>query len=179
MRLVEHRVVWISAVVAGAYWLAGAFLPTQPWLEIVRIVQATCATAALVALSGGIWDALRRHDPDRADALLIGTGLTQFAFATSGIWLLLYRLAYAPDIPWMLSTLTFGFVAGWLPALASLLIIAVPGVLRRDAHGAEVPPATLIAVGCVAGAGVFAALVVLSIQPNALRVVEALRPWVH
>ena len=179
MRAGRSVLLWVGGVSSGAYWLLGAILPNQPFLEMIRVVQATVATAALVALSRGIWDALTRDDPDRADALLIGTGLTQTAFATMGFWLLLYRLAYAGDINWMLNTLIFGFVTAWMPALSSVLLLAVPGVIRRGPGGEEIPPPTLIGVGCVTGLGVLGVLVVLATQPNARALVEAMRPWLY
>lgn len=171
--------LWVGLASSAIYWLLGAILPNQMFLETIRVIQATMATAALVALSRGIWEAVSRPDPDRADALMIGVGLTQTAFATMGIWLLLFRLAYAPEINWMLNTLWFGFVTAWLPALSSLLLLAVPGVIRRGPGGEDVPPPTLIGVGCVSGLGLFGILAVLATQPNARWLVEVIRPWMY
>src|SRR6476620_4342638 len=133
------RTLWAAIVCTAIYWIAGTILPRQPWLETVRIAQAPFALVALVALSRAFWFAITRRHPDRLDVLTIATSLKEFSFCWMGIWLLLYRLAGHPS--WMLDLLSFGFVAGWLPALSSLLLVGVPGILRRDEKtGEDVPP---------------------------------------
>ena len=181
--LLKCKTLWAAIVCTAIYWAAGAILPTQSWLETVRIAQATFALVALVALSRAFWYAITRRHPDRVDVLTIATSLKEFAFLWTGLWLLLYRLAgndsgHKPE--WMLDVLSFGFFAGWIPALSSILLVAVPGVLRRDeATGEDIPPAMLIASGAIAGFGLFLALVVLAIRPDAHSLVEAIRPWVR
>jgi hypothetical protein len=184
----RNRTLWVAVTAAVVYWLAGSLLPTQPFLETVRIAQGTFSTVALVALSRATWAALVNPEPDRADALTLTVALKELSGLVMGIWLLLFRLSASP-VPctpecgravWMLDTLWFGFVTGWLPALSSLLLVTVPGVLRRDEEtGENVPPGLLVAVGCVVGLGLFAVLVVLATKPDARWLVEALRPWMR
>lgn len=178
MRLIRNRILWVVAAASLIYWVGASLLPTQTFLEFVRIMQATMALVALVALSHAIWCALVTEDPDRADVLTLGVALKEFAFWITGMWLLLFRLAERPE--WMLNVDWFGFLSGWLPALSSLVLVATPGILiRDDKTGESVPPLTLILVGTVAGLGLFATLAVLAIQPNAVWLVEHLRPWIR
>lgn len=182
MRLIRNRVLWVVLAASLIYWVGAKILPTQPFLEFVRIMQSTMALVALVALSHAIWCALVTDDPDRADVLTLGVALKEFAFWVTGLWLLMYRLAGPPGHrpEWMLDVLFFGFLAGWLPALSSLVLVSVPGILiRDDKTGESVPPLTLILVGAVAGLGLFATLAVLAIQPDALWLVEHLKPWIR
>jgi hypothetical protein len=80
-------------------------------------------------------------------------------------------------LEWMLQLVSFGFLSGWMAALANILMVWAPGVLRRAGQDAEVPPARLRAVGLAAALGLFGALVVLASQPNAAWLVERIRPW--
>ena len=180
--ILSCKTLWVAVACIVTYCAGAAIFPGQPWLEAVRIAQATAAMVALVALGPAIWISAVRRAPDRVDALTIATGIKEFAFLWTGIWLLLYRLAgndsgHKPE--WMLDVLSFGFVAGWLPALSSLLLVAVPGVLRQDHETGDVPPSVLIMIGGIAGAGLFATLVVLAVRPDAHVLVEALRPWIR
>lgn len=186
--IIRNRAVLVAVACALSYWPAALALPTQPWLEAVRVIQTTLATASLIALSRAIWESLANPEPDRVDALTFVVGLKEVSSAVTGAWLLLFRLAESGTRcpsgcgrpTWMLDTLWFGFVTGWMPALSSLLLIAVPGVLRQDkVTGEDVPPAMLIIVGCVAGLGLFATLVVLASRPDARDLVETLRPWIR
>lgn len=182
-KFLQCRTLWAAIVFTAIYWLAATVLPTQPWLETVRIFQATGALVAIVAMSRAFWFAVTRTHPDMADVLTIAISLKEFAFLWTGCWLLLYRLAgndsgHKPE--WMLDVLTFGFVAGWIPALSSLLLVSTPGILRKDeATGENVPPGILIATGAIAGLGLFLVLVVLALRPDAHNLVEAIRPYIR
>jgi hypothetical protein len=176
-RFSRCRALWVGIAAAAVYVLLGAVLPAQPFLEFVRIVMATAAVIASVAYSAEAWESATTERADQTDSIVIGIFLQHFTLAFTGIYLLLYRLAGRPE--WMLNTLTFGFVSGWLSALASFLHVWAPGVLRRTPETGEVPSARLRAVGFVAAVGMFATLVVLATQPNAVWIVESIRPWVR
>jgi len=182
--VLASRVMWVTALTSIPYWLAGPFLPRQPFLEGVRILQATSSLIGLISISGAMWDVVRMRRPAREDWLVVSAWLMMSAFAAMGIWLLLFRLASDAGVAttspaWMLHTLWFGFVTGWIPVVASALLVCVPGILRDNPEtGERVPPLLLIIAGLVAGAGVFATLLVLATRPDAKALVEAIRPWV-
>lgn len=182
--MLSSRVLWVTILTSLPYWGIGPFLPRQPFLEGVRILQATSSLIGLIAISGAFWEVVKMSRPVREDWLVVSAWLMMSAFAAMGMWLLLYRLASEPGVistspHWMLWTLWFGFVTGWLPIVASSLLVCVPGILRDNPEtGERVPPLLLIIAGLVAGAGVFATLLVLATRPDAKGLVEAIRPWV-
>jgi hypothetical protein len=175
-RALRCRALWVGMAALASYVVLGAVLPTQPFLEFVRIVMATAAVITAVAYGAEAWESATTERSDQTDSIVIGIFLQHFTLAFTGVWLLLYRLAGRPE--WMLNTLVFGFVSGWLSALASSLHVWAPGVLRRTPETGEVPSVRLRAVGIAAALGVFATLVVLATQPNAIWLVESMRPWV-
>jgi hypothetical protein len=173
---------------ALSYWAPGLFLSRQPFLEGVRILEATTSLVGLIAISLATWRAIARPDPDTGDALIIFAFLVELCATVAGFWLLLFRLsgdagvAPAPEARalWMIDTLWFGFVTGWLPTIASVILVTVPGVLRDNPEtGERVPPLLLITAGLVAGAGLLMTLIVLAARPDSRALVEAMRPWVH
>lgn len=177
-RFAGCRVFWVTIACILIYVALASTLPTQPFLEFVRILQATTAIIVAVAFSADAWDALTadENEADPTDSLVIAAFIQHLALFFTGFWLLLYRLADRPS--WMLDVLAFGFVSGWLSSLASILTVWAPGVLRSGGRAAEIPPARLRMVGVAAAVGVFATLVVLATQPNAQWIVDNLRPWV-
>jgi hypothetical protein len=176
------KALWFAIVSVLVYTIGVLAIPRQPWLEIVRIVQATLAMVALVALSSELWRSIKRRNPDRVDSLTISTGLKEFAFLWTGVWLLLWRLSGSTmneRQDWLLDSALFGFLAGWVPSISSLLLITVPGVLRHDAvTGENVPPIRLIAAGIIAGTGLFCVLVILATKPDVHGIIAALRTWI-
>jgi hypothetical protein len=176
-RFVGCRVFWTAIGCIIAYFVLGLALPEQPFLELIRILQATTAIVVVIAFSADAWESITSKDTDRTDSIVLGIFLQHVSLFWIGFWLLLYRLSGRPE--WMLNTLFFGFWGGWLSSLAALLHVWAPGVLRRVDNDAEVPTARLRAVGVAAALGVFGVLVVLATQPNARWLVESLRPWVR
>jgi hypothetical protein len=182
--LLFSRVLWVTVLTSIPYWAVGPFLPRLPFLEGVRVLQTTSNLIGLIAISGAFWDVVKMRRPAREDWLVVAAWLMMSAFAVMGMWLLLYRLASDPSAvtsspSWMLHTLWFGFVTGWVPIVGSALLVCVPGILRDNPEtGERVPPLLLIIAGLVAGAGVFATLLVLATRPDAKALVEAIRPWV-
>lgn len=176
-RFVGCRVFWTSVFLTGAYVLLAYSLPTQAFLELVRIMAATTSLIVAVSYSVDAWESVTAEQPDRTDSLVIGIFLMAVSGFVTNFWLLMYRLAERQE--WMLNLLTFGFLSAWLAAFAAVLQVWAPGVLRKSADGEDVPPARLRAVGLAASIGVFAALVVLASQPNIIWVVEGLRPWLR
>lgn len=172
-----HRALWVTVSFVLAYVVLAAALPTQPFLEFVRILQATAAIIVVVAFSGDAWDSVTRDKPDRSDALIVGVFLQHVSIFVTGIWLLLYRLGGRED--WMLNLMWFGLLSGWLSIVASFLHVYPVGVLRSGDSGEEVPPARLRMVGIAAAVGVFAILVVLATQPNVRGLLEMARPWMR
>jgi hypothetical protein len=179
MNIIRNRALWVSLAAFVSYCALILSVERQLALEIVRITQATMGLVALVALSRALWFSLTEPHPDKADVLTVCVSLMQFSFCVGGVWLTIWRLGDNSIHHWMLDTYFFGFVSGWLPALSSLLLVMVPGVLRRDeGTGEDVPPFMLILVGAVAGLGLFASLMILTLQPDAAILVESLKPWV-
>lgn len=182
--LLFSRVLWVTVLTSIPYWAVGPFLPRLPFLEGVRVLQTTAALIGLIAISGAFWEVVKMRRPVREDWLVVSAWLMMSAFAVMGMWFLLYRLASDAGIistspHWMLHTLSFGFVTGWVPIVASALLVCVPGIRRDNPEtGERVPPLLLIVAGLVAGAGVFATLLVLATRPDAKALVEAIRPWV-
>jgi hypothetical protein len=186
--ILKNRSLWIAITATVIFLVAGYCLPTQPFLEAVRIIQATTSLAALVAYSPGLFYALCRRDPDATDAIALTIGMMLVAFNAMGLWLLVFRLAAAPEMAqsdslgrpsWMLDTLSFAFITGWLPSIASVMLMTVPGVLRRSDDGEPPLPVLLITVGCVSGAGLLATLIVLATKPDTRWIVEALHPYIR
>lgn len=175
-RFVGCRVFWTTVVCIIAYFALGFALPEQPFLELVRILQAVTAIVVVIAFSVDAWESLTSETTDRTDSIVIGIFLQHVSLFWIGFWLLLYRLSGRPE--WMLNTLFFGFWGGWLSSLAALLHVWAPGVLRRADSEGEIPPSRLRAVSLAAALGVFGVLVVLATQPNARWLVESIRPWV-
>jgi hypothetical protein len=175
------KFLWAALACVGTYALASAVLPRQPWLETVRIVQATAALVALVAFSYEIWHSITRRRPDRVDALTVAAGLKEFSFLWIGIWLLLFRLStddHGQRAYWMIDTAFFGLVGGWIPAVSSIMVAFIPGVFRSDPEtGRDAQPIRLVLASIIAGTGLFAVLVVLAARPDAHALVDALRPW--
>jgi hypothetical protein len=181
-KLVRCKALWYAVVAVLTYIIGILAIPRQPWLEIVRITQATLAMVAIVALSSELWRSLKRRAPDRVDSLTVSTGLKEFAFLWTGVWLLLWRLSGSSPSDrqdWLLDSALFGLLSGWVPSISSLLLITVPGVLRYDpATGEDVPPIRLVAAGIIAGVGLFCVLVILATKPNVRDVVASLRTWI-
>lgn len=177
-RIVCSRALWVTVVCLAAYVILGLTLPLQPFLELVRIFQATTALVAVVAFSADAWESLTSKDEsdEPTNSLIIGVFLQHVAMFWTGVWLLLYRLAEHPE--WMLNVLLFGFMSGWLSSIAAVLHVWAPGVLRSPCHDATVPPLRLRMAGLAAALGMFGVLVVLATRPNASRIVEALHPWI-
>jgi hypothetical protein len=188
--ILRDQTFWIAGA-ATLVFLAAAFtLPTQPFFEAVRIIEGTTSTAALVAYSPAICFSITNRDPDRVDALSLTIGMMLLCFVSLGMWLTLFRLSATDGASmacdptgraaWMLDTYVFTFITGWLPSIASIMLLTIPGVLRRDEQvGVDPAPALLIGVGCVAGAGLLATMIVLATKPDTRWLVEALRPWVR
>lgn len=179
--ILSCKFLWAALAALAVYSLMFAILPRQPWLEAVRITQATTAMTALVALSYEFFRSISRDHPDRVDAITVSSWLKDFAFFWMGIWMLLFRLsADNPDerAYWMIDTAFFCFVSGWIPALASAMVALIPGVFRHDPEtGVDAQPVRLVLAGVIAGAGLFGVLVVLAVRPNTHTLVEMLRPW--
>src|SRR5215207_2772529 len=175
-RFFTCRVLWVSVACIVLYAILAAFMPRQPFLEFVRILQAVTGIVVVIAFSADAWESLVSEESDKTDGLVIGAFLQHITICTTGIWLLLYRLADRPT--WMLDVLFFAFFSGWLSSIASILHVIAPGVLRKADTEAEVPPARLRAVGFAAAAGATVALIVLAAQPNVVWLVESLRPWI-
>lgn len=182
--VLSSRVIWLTLLISIPYWIVGPLMPRQPFLEGVRILQATSSLIGLISISGAFFDVVKMRRPAREDWLVVSAWLMMSAFAVMGVWLLLYRLAsdasVVTDSPsWMLHTLLFGYVTGWVPVVASSILVCVPGILRDNPEtGERVPPFLLIVAGLVAGVGVFATLLVLATRPDAKSLLEAIRPWI-
>jgi len=167
---------WVSVSCIALYTVLAAFMPRQPFLEFVRILQAVSAVVVVIAFSQDAWEAVTAEESDKTDGIIIGAFLQHITICVTGIWLLLYRLADRPT--WMLDVLFFAFFSGWLSSIASTLFVVAPGVLRKDdSQNIEIPPARLRAVGFVTSIGVAATLIVLASQPNVAWLVESLRPY--
>jgi hypothetical protein len=176
-RFIGCRVFWTTIICIVVYFILGFSLPEQPFLELVRILQATTSIVVAIAFSADAWESLTSEKADKTDSIVIGIFLQHVCLFWIGFWLLLYRLSMRPE--WMLNTLFFGFWGGWLSSLAALLHVWAPGVLRRADNEDEVPTSRLRAVSLAAALGVFGTLVVLATQPNARWLVESIRPWVR
>ena len=181
-RLISCRFLWAAVACIGFYVICSAVFPRQPWLEATRIFQAAAALAAMVALAYEFFRSISREHPDRVDAITISSWLKDFSFFWIGLWMLLFRLSSeSPETRafWMVDTAFYGFVGGFLPAVASTMVALIPGVFRADPEtGTDAQPAQLILAGVIAGIGMIGILVVLSIRPDAHSLIEALRPWV-
>lgn len=176
-RFVGCRVFWTTITCIVAFFILGFTLPEQPFLELVRILQATTSIVVAIAFSADAWESLTSEKEDTTDSIVIGIFLQHVSLFWVGFWLLLYRLSGRPE--WMINTLFFGFWGGWLSSIAALLHVWAPGVLRRLGNEDEVPTARLRAVGVATAIGVFGILVVLATQPNAQWLVELIRPYVR
>lgn len=175
LRFFNWRTFWCALTATIAYVVLAVSLPLQPFLEFIRILQATAACLVVVAFSGDAWESLTREKPEHSDSLIIGIFLQHVAIFWTGFWLLLYRLSGRQE--WMLNQLWFGFAAGWLSSAASFLHIYPAGVLRPGDGIDEVPPARLRMAGVVAASGVFAILIVLATQPDVRGVLDWARAW--
>ena len=180
--ILRCRFLLAAIACVAIYALLTAVLPRQPWLEAVRIAQATAAMVALVALSYEFISSASSSSPDRVDAITISSWLKDFSFFWIGLWMLLFRLsADTPDQRafWMVDTAFYGFVGGFMPAIASAMVAFIPGVFRRDPEtGQDAQPVRLLLAGLIAGLGLFGVLVVLAVKPDAHALVEAIRPWI-
>jgi hypothetical protein len=174
-RFFACKTFWITVLVIVLYSILGAILPRQPFMEFIRILAATTSLVVAVSFSSDAWQSITAEKPDRTDSLVVGIFLLAVSGVISNVWLLLFRLAERPD--WMLHVLTWGFGSAMIATIGNVLHVWAPGVLRKDPDGDDVPPARLRAVGVAAAIGVFATLVVLATQPNAVWIVEELRPW--
>jgi hypothetical protein len=176
-RFFRCRVFWITVAVLVGYSILGWLLPRQPFLEFIRILAATTSLVVAVSFSADAWESVTAEEPDRTDSLVVGIFLLSVSGFITNFWLLLFRLADTPD--WMLHILTWGFGSAMIAAIGNVLHVWAPGVLRKSPDGEDVPPARLRAVGVAAALGVFATLVVLATQPNAVWLVEAMRPYLR
>jgi len=171
------RVLWIGIIWLVLFLALAKSLPEQPFLEFVRIVAATTSFVVAVAFSKAAWESVSSDESDSTDSLAIGIFLLAVSNFVTNVYLLLYRLAEQPA--WMLNVYSFALFSGWLAAMAAVLHVWAPGVLRRGPNGDDVPPARLRTVGVVAAAGVFVTLFVLATQPNIIWLVEAMRPYLR
>ena len=164
----------------AVYFLLGFMLPRQPFLELIRIVMAAAALIAAISFSADAWQSVTSEEKHPTDSLVVGVFLQHTSLFWIAFWLLMYRLSgpIGERSEWMLNTLSFGFLGGWLSSIASLLHVWAPGVLRKTDPEAEIPSARLRAVGLAAALGVFGILWVLAAQPNARDIIERIRPWV-
>jgi hypothetical protein len=175
LRFFTCPMFWTALSLTAVYVLLAVFMPVQPFLEFVRIAQATAAIIVVTAFSRDAWDSITRAKPEPADSLIIGIFLQAISIFVSGIWLLMYRLGGRQD--WMLNLLGFGFLSGWLSAIASIMHVYPVGVLRAARDGDEVPPARLRAAGIAAAVGVCCILIVLATQPDVHEILDHARTW--
>lgn len=174
-RFFSRKVLWVAVCSVLGYVILASSLPTQPFLEFIRILQATAAVIVVVAFSGDAWESLTREHPERSDCLIIGSWLQHVSVFWTGFWLLAYRLGGRQD--WMLNLMWWGFASAWLSALASTLYVYPVGVLRGGEGVEEIPPARLRIAGLFAAVGVFSILVVLATQPDVRGLLDIARPW--
>ena len=172
MPILQNKILVPGMLLLALYWIVGAYAARQPWLETVRTLQTVADLVVLVAFTVVVWRAIRDGNPDDIGQFSLGIYLIALSGFGTGLWLLLYRLSgpIGGRAEWMIDSLLFGFVSGWLNVLGSTLLVTAPGALRDN-----VPPLQLILVGMVIGAGMLVILMVLLLQFDATWIAK----WLH